>query len=120
KAAVEVAERVGARYMVAFTKSGDTARRLSRLRPSIPLLVFSPEHSTRQNMTMTWGVDTQVTPNFDNQEEMVETVDQFLRDHNMIDVGERIVILSGSPMGVPGKTNNLRVHKIKDKAYPEA
>ncbi len=120
KAAVEVAERVGARYMVAFTKSGDTARRLSRLRPSIPLLVFSPEHSTRQNMTVTWGVDTQVTPNFDNQEEMVETVDQFLRDHNMIDVGERIVILSGSPMGVPGKTNNLRVHKIKDKAYPEA
>nr|WP_255621886.1 pyruvate kinase [Tessaracoccus sp. OS52] len=115
KAAVEVAERVDARYMVAFTKSGDTARRLSRLRPSIPLLVFSPEHSTRQVMTLSWGVDTLLTEDFDNQEEMVANVDKFLREHKMIEVGERIVILSGSPMGVPGKTNNLRVHKVKEQ-----
>ncbi|MDO5067487.1 MAG: pyruvate kinase [Propionibacteriaceae bacterium] len=115
KAAVEVAQRVGARYLVAFTKSGDTARRLSRLRPSIPLLVFSPEKSTQQNMTLTWGVEAHITPNFTEQEQMVETVDSYLRDRGMIEVGERIVILSGSPMGVPGKTNNLRVHKVKVK-----
>ncbi|TRY18900.1 pyruvate kinase [Tessaracoccus rhinocerotis] len=114
KAAVEVAERVDARYMVAFTKSGDTARRLSRLRPSIPLLVFSPETTTRQQMTLSWGVNTLVTENFDNQEDMVARVDRYLREAGLIEVGERIVILSGSPMGVPGKTNNLRVHKIKE------
>ncbi len=113
KAAAEVADRVGARFLVAFTKSGDTARRLSRLRSSIPLLVFSPEHSTQQAMTLSWGVDTHMTPDFANQDEMVNEVDKFLRERNMIEVGERIVILSGSPMGVPGKTNNLRVHKIK-------
>ncbi len=116
KAAAEVADRVGARFLVAFTKSGDTARRLSRLRSSIPLLVFSPEHSTQQSMTLSWGVETHMTPDFANQEEMVVEVDKFLRDRNMIDVGERIVILSGSPMGVPGKTNNLRVHKIKERS----
>lgn len=113
KAAAEVADRVGARFLVAFTKSGDTARRLSRLRSSIPLLVFSPEHSTQQSMTLSWGVETHMTPDFANQDEMVLEVDKFLRDRKMIEVGERIVILSGSPMGVPGKTNNLRVHKIK-------
>ena len=100
--------------VVAFTKSGDTARRLSRLRSSIPLLVFSPEHSTRQSMTLSWGVETHMTPSFNNQDEMVEAVDAFLRKRELINVGERIVILSGSPMGVPGKTNNLRVHKIKE------
>ncbi|MDO5735507.1 MAG: pyruvate kinase [Propionibacteriaceae bacterium] len=115
KAAAEVAGRVGARYLVAFTKSGDTARRLSRLRSQIPLLVFSPEHSTRQSMTLSWGVETHMTPDFTNQDQMVEAVDAFLRDRKMIEVGERIVILSGSPMGVPGKTNNLRVHKIKEQ-----
>ena len=114
-AAVEVTRRVGARYLVAFTKSGDTARRLSRLRPSIPLLVFTPEVTTRQAMTLTWGVEAHVTPDFTVQEQMVETVDAFLRERGMIEVGERIVILSGSPMGVPGKTNNLRVHKVKAK-----
>ncbi|MGO1385857.1 MAG: pyruvate kinase [Arachnia sp.] len=115
KAAAEAADRVGARFLVAFTKSGDTARRLSRLRSSIPLLVFSPERSTKQSMTLSWGVETHMTPDFANQDEMVEEVDKFLRERKMIEVGERIVILSGSPMGVPGKTNTLRVHKIKEK-----
>jgi len=114
KAAAEVAERIGARYLVAFTKSGDTGRRLSRLRSPIPMLVFSPERSTQQTMTLSWGVDTQITPEFTEQEEMVEAVDRHLRDRGMIEVGERIVIVSGSPMGIPGKTNNLRVHKVKE------
>ena len=115
KAAAEVAERIGARYLVAFTKSGDTGRRLARLRSPIPMLVFSPERSTRQTLTLTWGVDTQITPEFNLQEDMVEAVDHHLRDRGMIEGGERIVIVSGSPMGVPGKTTNLRVHKIKDQ-----
>ncbi|MBB1512651.1 MULTISPECIES: pyruvate kinase [unclassified Tessaracoccus] len=114
KAAAEVAERIGARYLVAFTKSGDTGRRLSRLRSPIPMLVFSPERSTQQTMTLSWGVDTQITPEFAEQEEMVEAVDRHLRDRGMIEVGERIVIVSGSPMGIPGKTNTLRVHKVKE------
>lgn len=114
KAAAEVAERLKARYLVAFTKSGDTGRRLSRLRSPIPMLVFSPEESTRQQMTLSWGVDTVVTPHFEAQEEMVESLDNYLRSHGMIEVGERVVILSGLPMGVVGKTNNLRVHRIKD------
>jgi len=118
KVAAEVAERIGARYLVAFTKSGDTGRRLSRLRSPIPMLVFSPEKSTRQTMTLSWGVDTHITPEFTAQEEMVDAVDQYLRTNNLIEVGERIVVVSGSPMGVPGKTNNLRVHKVKD--LPEA
>ena len=113
KVAAEVAERVGARYLVAFTKSGDTARRLSRLRSRIPMLVFSPEQTTQQIMTLSWGVQTYMTPEFANQDEMVEAVDKFLRQRDMVKIGERIVIVSGSPMGVPGKTNNLRVHRIK-------
>lgn len=114
KAAAEVAERLDARYLVAFTKSGDTGRRLSRLRSPIPMLVFSPEESTRQQMTLSWGVDTVVTPHFETQEEMVDSLDNYLRSHGLIKVGERVVILSGLPMGVVGKTNNLRVHRVKE------
>src|SRR3954452_16836706 len=58
KAAAEVAERVGAKYLVAFTQSGDSARRLARYRGAIPVLAFTPEASVRSQLAMTWGVET--------------------------------------------------------------
>lgn len=111
----EVAHRMNARYLVAFTKSGDTGARLARLRSSIPLLVFTPEVSTRQKMTLVWGVRTIITPTFGDQDKMVEYVENFLVDNDMMNIGERAVILSGSPMGIPGKTNNLRVLRAKER-----
>ena len=64
-------------------------------------------------MTLSWGVQTVVTPSFASQEEMVDSLDQYLRGHGLVEPGERVVILSGLPMGEVGKTNNLRVHKLK-------
>ncbi|GAB2481508.1 pyruvate kinase [Luteococcus sediminum] len=119
KAAAEVAKRVDAKYLVAFTKSGDTAKRLSRLRPAIPMLVFTPDQSTRQTMTLTWGATAQITPEFTDPEEMVRAVEKIMLDAGQVQVGEYIVIVSGSPMGVPGKTNSLRVHKIKGPAMDD-
>ena len=55
-----------------------------------------------------------MTPHFETQEEMVDSLDNYLRSHGLIKVGERVVILSGLPMGVVGKTNNLRVHRVKE------
>ena len=115
KAAAEVAERIGAKYLVAFTKSGDTGKRLARLRPNIPMVVFTPDESTRQEMTLVWGATARTTPEFSNVEEMVQAVEAILVEDGLVEVGERIVIVSGSPMGVPGKTNSLRVHKIKPR-----
>ncbi|WP_420175717.1 pyruvate kinase [Luteococcus sp. OSA5] len=119
KAAAEVAERVNAKYLVAFTKSGDTAKRLSRLRSPIPMLCFTPDQSTRQQLTLTWGVNARITPEFTQNEEMVRAVEKILIEDGVVQVGEYIVIVSGSPMGVPGKTNSLRVHKIKPQAMDD-
>ena len=58
KAAAEVAERVGAKYLVAFTQSGDSARRLSRYRGSIPMLAFTPVPVVRSQLALSWGVET--------------------------------------------------------------
>ncbi len=115
KAAVEVANRLQARYLVALTKSGDTARRLARLRPSTPLLVCSPDRATRQFMTITWGATAVAVPDYSQQDEMVESIEACLRSREMIDMGQRMVVLSGSPLGVPGKTNNLLVHRVKQQ-----
>ncbi len=113
KAAVEIAERVGAKYIIAFTKSGDTGRRVSRMRPQIPVLVFTPDFDTRQTLTLAWGLQCFITPEFSSHDEMVIEVERALSEAEMAQVGDRIVVISGSPMGIPGKTNSIRVHKIK-------
>jgi len=115
KAASEVAEALDAKYLVAFTKSGDTARRLSRLRPKTPILVFTPDETTRQQMTVTWGATAVKTVEFGDQEGMVNYVERTLLADGLAEPGDRVVIVSGSPMGVPGKTNNLRVLKVRGR-----
>ncbi len=112
-AAYDVAKRVGAKYLLAFTKSGDTARRLSRLRPTIPMVAFTPEEKTCQEAMLSWGVQTILTPEFDDKDSMVEHVNELMLDHGLVQPGDYVVIVSGSPMGITGNTNSLRVHKIE-------
>ncbi len=113
KAAADVGERLEARFLVAFTKSGDTARRLARLRGPIPILVFTPDERTRKILTLVWGITSFKIPQVDTTDEMVQLVDRALTSSGHVNIGERVVIVSGSPVGVPGKTNALRVHKIQ-------
>ena len=76
KAAAEVAERVGAKYLVAFTQTGDSARRLSRYRGPIPVLAFTPEPAVRSQLALTWGVETFLTDSVEHTDEMVRQVDE--------------------------------------------
>lgn len=112
-AAAQAAGQLGARYMVAFTQSGDTARRMSRLRSEIPLFVFTPEQKTANWLTLCWGARVFTTPSYANNDEMVVAVNRILQEMNLIKVGERVVIVFGSPIGMVGKTNTLRVHRVK-------
>ncbi|WP_181310680.1 pyruvate kinase [Nocardioides campestrisoli] len=114
KAAAEVAERVGAPYLIAFTQSGDSARRLARLRGEIPVLAFTPHASTRSRLALTWGVEAFKTEDVEHTDEMVRQVDEALLDIGRLEVGEQVVIIGGSPPGIPGSTNALRIHRIGD------
>ena len=62
KAAVEVAQRVGAKYLAAFTVSGDTPHRLARLRSDVPIMAFTPLPRTAQELTLCWGVQVTSPP----------------------------------------------------------
>ncbi|GAB2878976.1 pyruvate kinase [Myroides odoratimimus subsp. xuanwuensis] len=112
KAAEEVAERVGAKYVVAFTQSGDSARRMSRLRGEIPILAFTPEDSTRSQLSLSWGVETFRTDPVRHTDEMVYQVDEALLRIGRVQEGDLVVIIAGAPPGIPGTTNALRIHKM--------
>lgn len=114
KAAEEVAARVAAKYIVAFTQSGDSARRLSRLRSAIPVLAFTPEARCRSQLSMSWGVETFKTATVEHTDEMVRQVDEQLLRIGRVAEGDLVVIVAGSPPGIPGSTNALRIHRMGD------
>ena len=115
RAAAEVGAIVGARALVAFTMTGETARRLARYRSPIPLLAFTSTPATRRQLALIWGVETFLVPDHgDHTNEMVRQVEATLLDIGRCEKGDKLVIVSGSPIGSPGKTNSLRVHRIGD------
>jgi pyruvate kinase len=120
KAAAEVAERVDARFLVAFTQSGDSARRLARYRSAVPVLAFTPDPSVRSQLTLTWGIETFLVPTVEHTDEMVMQVDKSLLEIGRLREGEQVVIVAGSPPGIPGSTNALRIHKMGDAIHEVA
>jgi pyruvate kinase len=114
KAAAEVGERVGAKFLVAFTQSGDSARRLARYRGPIPVLAFTPEAIVRSQLSLTWGIETFLTAQVEHTDEMVRQVDEQLLNIGRVKEGDLVVIIAGSPPGIPGSTNALRIHRMGD------
>ena len=112
RSAVDIGEALGVKYLAVFTSSGQTARRMARLRARIPLLVFTPSTEVRQRLELTWGVQSINTPEVANTDEMVEQVDVILRERGLAEDGDRVVIVSGMPPGKVGSTNTIRIHKM--------
>ena len=114
KAAVEVGAIVGAKFLVAFTQSGDSARRMSRLRSPIPILALTPDHGTYNRLALSWGVEPMITPVVSHTDQMVKQVDGLLLESKRTTIGDSVIIVAGSPPGIPGSTNAMRVHRMGD------
>lgn len=114
KAATEVGSTVGAKFLVAFTQSGDSARRMSRLRSPIPMLALTPEIGTYNRLALSWGVESLLTATVNHTDEMVMQVDSILIESKRVNIGDLVLIVAGSPPGIPGSINAMRVHKIGD------
>ncbi|MGC3993858.1 MAG: pyruvate kinase [Propionicimonas sp.] len=112
KAAVDVAERTGAKYLAAFTISGDTPHRLARLRSEVPIMAFTPLPKTAQELTLCWGVQSYVTPEYTNTDAMVDSVQTALTETGFLHHGDRVVIVAGNPGRHSRQTNSLRVYEM--------
>ena len=111
-AACRAAEASGAVAIVCFTLSGTTARLLSHFRPTVPIVAFSPDQATRRRCALYWGVEPKIMEPVKNADLMAEAVAERLVEDGAARPGDRIVLVYGSPMGVPGQTNSIRFHQI--------
>ncbi|MHA7277165.1 pyruvate kinase [Arthrobacter sp. HLT1-21] len=116
RAAVEIADQLDAKYICTFTQSGDSARRLSRLRPTKPVFAFTPVQSTLNTMAMIWGIQPMLVPFVEHTDQMTAQVDRMLLEQGLVEPNDLVVIAAGSPPGQAGSTNSIKVHKVGDIA----
>ncbi len=119
-AANEVADFVEAKFLCVFTESGNSARRLSRLRPKIPMLAFAPDPSVRRRMALTWGIQSTLVEHVEHTDRMFIQVDDYLLGNDLAQVGDKVVVISGSPPGIEGTTNDIRIHNVGDALHGKA
>src|SRR6476661_4993019 len=114
KAAVEIGEVVGSKFLIVFTETGGSATRMARLRSKLPMLAFTPNQATRSQLALTWGIETYLAPPPRHTDHYAHQVDQTLLTNGVLKEGDVVVIVAGSPPGIPGSTNALRVHRMGD------
>ncbi len=113
-AAAEVADFVDAKYVCVFTESGDSARRMSRLRFRIPMKAFTPDPAIQRRMALIWGIESFIVDRVSHTDAMYRQVDEVLLREGLAEIGDKVVVISGSPPGITGGTNDMRVHIIGD------
>ncbi|TAM86557.1 MAG: pyruvate kinase [Jatrophihabitans sp.] len=114
KAARDIGDALGAVALVAFTQTGDTARRLSRLQPRQRLLVFTPVEQVQRQMALLWGAEAHLVWTVKSTDEMVRQVDSALLNRGVCRPHDLVVVVAGTPPATPGATNTVRVHHIGD------
>jgi pyruvate kinase len=111
-AAASIAEFVEARFVCVFSQSGDSAKRMSRLRHDVPILSFTDLPSTRSRNALVWGVETFLVPRARTTDELMALLDETLLADGRARRGDKVVVTAGAPPGIAGSTNNVRVHTV--------
>jgi len=112
EAATTIAQTAGACAIICFTTSGSTARRIARERPSVPILVLTPNQATARRMGLLWGTHAVHTRDVSSFEDMVAKAKRMALRHHIAKAGDRVIVMAGVPFGTPGSTNVLHVVRI--------
>jgi len=111
--ACHTAHEVGAAAIIAFTKSGITAQRVSRFRPKEPVLALTPDKDVRGRLILCWGVYPSKTGQPSSVDELFALGARLAKELGVVKAGDLIVITGGIPIGVSGATNLLKVERIE-------
>jgi pyruvate kinase len=101
-----------------FTLTGRTALLMSKSRPGVPILAFTPDRSIYNRMAMFWGVTAHLIKQAYSIEEMVAEVDQVLLESNLVQESQQVVITCGYPVGLMKATNLALLHTVGEGKLP--
>jgi pyruvate kinase len=111
-AASQVVKTVFAKAIFTYTRSGATAKRAARERPTVPIIGLSPDRITARQLALIWGVHTIHALEPKSFSGMIENACDLAKKEGIVKKGDYVVVTAGAPIGVSGSTNNLRIAKI--------
>ena len=112
RAARDISETVCAAAILSLTRSGATARMVSKYRPDCPVIALTPSFSTWRELALLWGVYPLICPFTTDVEESVSNSLTIVQEEGLIKGGDNVVFTSGIPLGVPGSTNLVQVYTV--------
>jgi len=103
------------RSILAFTSAGYSARLVSSRRPRAPVIALTPSERVYHALNLLWGVRPIVVPDrAGTLEEVVRISEQVLRNRELAKPGDRVLVVAGLPMGVSGRTNVMKLHRMPE------
>lgn len=108
------AHDLGAVAIMTVSKTGQTARMISKFRPNCPIISGTTEPKVERQMNLSWGVIPILIEEKDNTDDLFEHVVQVAEEHKLVKSGDLAVITAGIPLGISGTTNMLKVHLVGD------
>lgn len=112
RAVCQAAEELNMKAVVVFTETGASARLVSKYRPRVPILAFTPNPEAYPRMGLLWGVTARRTASLKNIDELTREAESRLREERMVKDGDVIGIIAGTPVGAKGSTNLMRLRRI--------
>jgi len=111
-AARQMAETLDLPAVICWTSSGSTAVRMARERPKPPIVAITPNRTTGRRLSVVWGVHCVVAEDARDQDDMVSRAGSIAFRDGFVSAGQRVIIIAGVPLGIPGTTNMVRIASI--------
>lgn len=112
---VTIADNVDAKAISTITHSGNTARRIAKFRPKVPVVAFTESQIVRRQLNLVWGVSSVRLDEIFDTDMSVKMMEDYLLEHNLVTSGERVIIATGIPLAKRGRTNMIKVSTIEDQ-----
>ena len=112
RATCTVAHELNAAAIVTVTKSGTTARMISKYRPACPIVGCSPDSKVVRQLALSWGVHPMLAREMEDSDDLLEHAVELAVESGLVHTGDQVVITAGIPIGIDGTTNLVKVHTV--------
>ena len=111
QATVDLSNKIEAKLILAFTTTGNTAIRIARERPKMPIIAVTINKAVKRRLNLIWGIRTLYIADNDFEHCLSNTIIE-IKKIGLVSNGDNVVVVSGMPFGLPGSTNSIRIEKI--------
>jgi|TARA_B100002051_G_scaffold242428_1_gene247631 pyruvate kinase len=111
QATVDLSEKINAKLILGFTKTGNTAIRIARERPKMTIIAATPDSSVRRRLNLIWGIKALFIDEGEFEECLLKSIKK-IKELDLASSGDNIIVVSGMPFGIEGSTNSIRIEKL--------